>query len=183
MEYAMKFLVASTAIGLALAAGATAAQAQTIISPQPMVTVPAATVVSQPLETVQTTETVRTIRPAPARTARRQIVTTRTVTRQIVPTTAVVARTGPVVQQPLYDAAPQPLYDEVTAPLSPPLSNPDNTPALYDTAVPVAAGPTVAAPFAAGAYNQPFTYRYVYEPDRILVVDPTSGIAVQAIPR
>ena len=62
----MKFLLASTAIGLALAAGATAAQAQTIISPQPMVTVPAATVVSQPLETVQTTETVRTIRPAPA---------------------------------------------------------------------------------------------------------------------
>src|ERR1700733_4669752 len=178
MEYAMKFLVASTAIGLALAAGATAAQAQTIISPQPMVTVPAATVVSQPLETVQTTETVRTIRPAPARIARRQIVTTRTVTRQIVPTTTVAARTGPVVQQPLYDAAPQPLYDEVT----PPLSNPDNTPALYDTAVPVASGPTVAAPFAAGAYNQP-TYRYVYEPDRILVVDPTSGIAVQAIPR
>src|ERR1700733_9522902 len=171
MEYAMKFLVASTAIGLALAAGATAAQAQTIISPQPMVTVPAATVVSQPLETVQTTETVRTIRPAPARIARRQIVTTRTVTRQIVPTTTVAARTGPVVQQPL--------YDEVT----PPLSNPDNTPALYDTAVPVAAGPTVAAPFGAGAYNQPFTYRYVYEPDRILVVDPTSGIAVQAIPR
>jgi hypothetical protein len=179
MEYVMKFLLASTAIGLALAAGATATQAQTIISPQPMVTVPAATVVSQPLESVQTTETVRTIRPAPARIARRQIVTTRTVTRQIVPTMTVVARTGPVVQQPLYDAAPQPLYDEVT----PPLSNPDNTPALYDTAVPVAAGPTVAAPFAAGAYNQPFTYRYVYEPDRILVVDPTSGIAVQAIPR
>jgi len=27
------------------------------------------------------------------------------------------------------------------------------------------------------------TYRYVYEPDRILVIDPSSNIAVQAIPR
>jgi hypothetical protein len=26
-------------------------------------------------------------------------------------------------------------------------------------------------------------YRYVYEPDRILVIDPSTGIAVQAIPR
>jgi hypothetical protein len=26
-------------------------------------------------------------------------------------------------------------------------------------------------------------YRYVYEPDRILVIDPTTGIAVQSIPR
>jgi hypothetical protein len=151
MEYAMKFLLASTAIGLALAAGATAARAQTMIT--------------QPLETVQTTETVRTIRPAPAWSARRQIVTTRTITRQLVPTTTVVART--------MRAMPQPLYDEVTAPLA----NPDNTPALYDTAVPVA--PAVAA----GAYTEPFTYRYVYEPDRILVIDPTTGIAVQAIPR
>jgi hypothetical protein len=27
------------------------------------------------------------------------------------------------------------------------------------------------------------TYRYVYEPDRILVIEPSSNIAVQAIPR
>jgi hypothetical protein len=27
------------------------------------------------------------------------------------------------------------------------------------------------------------TYRYVYEPDRILVVDPSTNVAVQAIPR
>jgi len=26
-------------------------------------------------------------------------------------------------------------------------------------------------------------YRYVYEPDRILVIDPATNIAVQAIPR
>jgi hypothetical protein len=156
MEYAMKFLLTSTALGLALAAGATAAQAQTMIT--------------QPLATVQTTETVRTIRPAPAHTARRQIVTTRIITRQVVPTTTVFARTVP--------ATPQPLYDEVT---SPPLANPDDTPALYDTAMPVA--PAAAAPFAQGSYSEPFIYRYVYEPDRILVIDPNTGIAVQAIPR
>jgi hypothetical protein len=27
------------------------------------------------------------------------------------------------------------------------------------------------------------TYRYVYEPNRILVIDPYTNIAVQAIPR
>jgi hypothetical protein len=31
--------------------------------------------------------------------------------------------------------------------------------------------------------TQPFIYRYVYEPDRILVIDPNSGVAVQSIPR
>jgi hypothetical protein len=31
--------------------------------------------------------------------------------------------------------------------------------------------------------TQPVIYRYVYEWDRILVIDPATGIAVQAIPR
>jgi hypothetical protein len=35
----------------------------------------------------------------------------------------------------------------------------------------------VAAPMAMPAY------RYIYQPDRILVVDPYTNIAVQAIPR
>jgi hypothetical protein len=26
-------------------------------------------------------------------------------------------------------------------------------------------------------------YRYVYQPDRILVIEPATGIAVQALPR
>jgi hypothetical protein len=39
----------------------------------------------------------------------------------------------------------------------------------------VAPGPLVA--------TQPVIYRYVYEPDRILVIDPITNIAVQAIPR
>jgi hypothetical protein len=158
MEYAMKFLLTSPALGLALAAGATAAQAQIMIT--------------QPLEIVQTTETVRTIRPAPALSPRRQIVTTRTITREVVPTTTVFTRT--------MAATPQPLYDEVTPA---PLGSPDDTPALYDTAMPVAPAPGVAAPVAQGMYSEPFIYRYVYEPDRILVIDPNTGIAVQAIPR
>jgi len=170
----MKFNMLTTAFGLALVAGAPAAHAQTVITQQPLVTVPAAAVVSQPIETVQTTETVRTIRPVPSRAARRQEVTTRTITRQIVPTPTVVVRTVP--------AGPQPLYDEV-APA--PLANPDNSPVLYDEVVPApaTAAPAIASPVAQDSYSQPLIYRYVYEPDRILVVDPNTGIAVQALPR
>lgn len=164
MRVPVSYAALGPALGLALAATASAAHAQTIITPavdQPVVTVPATT--------VQTTETVRTIRPAP-RAARRQIVTTRTITRRIVPsTTTVVAGTVPAVPQPLYDevappaiaAAPEPLYDEVTAPMA-------------ATAIAAPAEPAVA---------EPYTYRYVYQPDRILVIDPATGIAVQSIPR
>jgi hypothetical protein len=157
----MRFHIPMTAFGLALVAGVPVAQAQTVITQQPLVTVPATV--------VQTTETVRTIRPVPSRSARRQEVTTRTITRQIVPSPSVIARTVPL--------APQPLYDEV-APA--PLANPDNSPLLYDEAVPAAG---VASPVAQGSYTEPFVYRYVYEPDRILVVDPNTGIAVQALAR
>ena len=31
--------------------------------------------------------------------------------------------------------------------------------------------------------TEPYIYRYVYEPDRILVIDPSTGVAVQSIPR
>ncbi len=160
----MRVVIPATAIGLALAAiAATGAQAQTVITQGPLVTVPAATVVAQPTETVQTTETVRTIRPA--RAARRQIVTTRTITRRIVPAPTVVART--------VTATPQPLYDEVaTAPIA---DSPQ--PPLYDSV----AAPAIAP--GAGVASEPYIYRYVYEPDRILVIDPASGIAVQSIPR
>ena len=152
----MRFAFSSTAIGLALAAAAvTAAHAQTYITRGPT-----ATFVAPATETVQTTETVRTIRPL--RPHVRQVVTTRTVTRRFVPAQTVVART--------IAAAPQPLYDEaVEAPIA------DSPQPLYDT---------VAAPgmVDAGAMAAP-GYRYVYEPDRILVIDPTTGIAVQSIPR
>jgi len=164
MEEVMRPSISATAIGLALAAGAaTAAQAQTVITQGPLVT-----------ETVQTTQTVRTIRPAQSRAARRQVVTTRTVTRRIVPASTVIARTVPATPQPLYDEvvpAPiansrQPLYDTVAAPAIGAIVA--NTPVVDD-------GSVVA--------TEPYIYRYVYQPDRILVIDPTTGIAVQSIPR
>ena len=64
---------------------------------------------------------------------------------------------------PAYDYAP-PLYDVAPAPV---------------VAAAVAPGPVIAAPLA----TAPVIYRYVYEPDRILVIDPATNIAVQAIPR
>ena len=164
-EQAMRVAFSSTAIGLALAAAAvTAAHAQTIITPD------AATFAAPATEMVQTTETVRTIRPL--RRHARQVVTTRTVTRQIVPTTTMMTRTVP---------ATQPLYDEaVEAPIA------DSPQPLYDTvAAPVDGGAFAAPAYGAPAYGAMAApaYRYVYEPDQILVIDPTSGIAVQSIPR
>jgi hypothetical protein len=159
MEYAMRFSLASTAVGLVLAAGIPAAQAQTVITPG----------VNPSVETIQTMETTRTVRPAP-RNARRQVVTTRTVTRQVAPTTTVVARTV----QPV----PRPLYDEVTPAPVATGSDDDYYRPIYDQVT-----PAEAAAVAAPAGSAPFAYRYVYEPDRILVVDPTTNIAVQSIPR
>jgi|ERR1700675_4224253 hypothetical protein len=167
MRNTISYAAALTALGLA-AAGPTAAKAQMVISDQPVETV----ITQQPVQTVQTTtETVRTVRPGARPTVRKRVVTT---TRQ----TVVSQRS--IAPQPLYDVAPpaplatrtyaQPLYDTVAPP-------------LYDTAAPV---PTVddtyvnALPAAGAAIP---VYRYVYEPDRILVIDPTTNIAIQAIPR
>jgi hypothetical protein len=63
----------------------------------------------------------------------------------------------------------RPLYDTVAAP-------------AVAAPAPVVAGTAVIDDGAVVA-TQPYTYRYVYEPDRILVIDPASGIAVQSIPR
>jgi hypothetical protein len=90
-----------------------------------------------------------------------------------------MARTFAASPQPLYDqvtpvpyaTSPQPLYDQVT-------------PATYGTGPRPLYDEVVSAPDAvAPAYNETYTYRYVYEPDRILVIDPTTGVAIQAIPR
>jgi hypothetical protein len=77
-------------------------------------------------------------------------------------------------------AAPAPLYDTavpaaVPAPAYDYADTVDYGAPLYD----VAPAPVVAAPVA----TAPVIYRYVYEPDRILVIDPATNIAVQAIPR
>ena len=187
-----------SALGLALVVGPPAAGAQTVIAPgygQPVGAVivpqqppiPTATV-GQPPETIQTTETVRTIRHVPAQPAHRQVVTTRTVTRRVVPApAAAIAGTVRAAPQPLYDAA-------VPAAVAPPpydVAVPAAVPQpLYDAAVPASSddyysGAAYDAPPTAvvAAPTEPMIYRYVYEPDRILVIDPTTNIAVQAIPR
>ena len=165
-------LITSAGLGLVLVAGANAAQAQT-------------TIVAPAVTVVQTTETVRTVRPIHPRVVRR-VVTTRTVTRQVVPASSVIART----------VGPQPLYDEVAPPLGvqtnyqPPLYDTYYQPRLYDAYQPplydqVTPVTAVSTPILAGSAvaTQPFIYRYVYEPDRILVIDPTTNITVQALPR
>jgi hypothetical protein len=207
----MRFNVSFSALGLALIFGASAAHAQTMITTQPapaVVTTPGAMVL-QPAETTRTTRTVRTVHTFVP--VRRQIVTTRTVTSRIMPAEpAVAAETVAAAPQPLYNAAPaavpaadfypapaydysyrapaydyayrapaydyaQPLYDVAPAPVAP---------AATIAPAPVVAAPAVAAPMvAAPLATQPVIYRYVYEWDRILVIDPATGIAVQAIPR
>jgi hypothetical protein len=204
----MRFNLPYAAVGLALALGAPAAHAQTVMTTQPapavMVTVPAAPIV-QPVETIQTIQTVRTVRAAQLPPVRRQIVTTRTITRRVMPAApAVVAGTVAAAPQPLYDVAPAavatpvadiypapaygyatpPLYDAAPAPVPPApvygYSSYGYSSPVYDVApAAVAPAPVVTAPVA----TQPIIYRYVYEPDRILVIDPVTNIAVQAIPR
>jgi hypothetical protein len=160
MSYTISHAAVLTALGLAVAVGPTVANAQTVISGQPVETV----VTQQPVQTVQTTETIRTVRPGARPIVRKRVVTT---TRQ----TVVSQRT--IAPQPLYDVAPPA-----------PLATRTYAPPLYATVAPV---PTtvddtyVNALSPAGAAIP--VYRYVYEPDRILVIDPTTNIAIQAIPR
>jgi hypothetical protein len=150
---------ALTALGLVAAAGPTAANAQTVISDQPVETV----ITQQPVQTVQTTETVRTVRPGARPIERKRVVTT---TRQTVVSQRAVA------PQPLYHVVPP--APVVTRSYAPP---------LYDTVAPAQTVDDTyvnAMPPAGAAYP---VYRYVYEPDRILVIDPATNIAIQAIPR
>jgi hypothetical protein len=158
---------AVAALGLALGASS-AANAQTVItrdiSSQPVETV----ITQQPVQTVQTTETVRTVRPNGRTTERRVVTTRRTVVNQDV-----------APAQPLYDVvtpppAPvvaagtyaRPLYDSVVAPV----------PTVDETVVDTAVAPLVPAPAVPA-------YRYIYQPDRILVMDPVANVVVQVIPR
>lgn len=180
----MRIHIPCTAVGLALAAVAPAAHAETIVTRH---------VVSQPVEIVRTVTTTRTttrtIRPAVRRGA---VVTRRT---------AVAPAPAIAVAPPIYDAAapvpvpapyPEPVYD-VEAPVPPaPIVNPYPRP-VYNVAAPApaivapvvdetVAGPGVPVPPDAVGPPMP-TYHYVYEWDRVLVIDDATGIAVQALPR
>jgi hypothetical protein len=148
----MRSSISYIAVAVALAAGTTAANAQTVID-QPVETV----ITQPPAQTVQTTETVQTVRPA-RHVAHREVVTTK---RTVTTTTPAPVASIATVPQPLYDQAP--LYDTVAPPV------PART--IDDAVINASAGTTIP------------TYRYVYESDRILVIDPNTGITVQALPR
>jgi hypothetical protein len=88
----------------------------------------------------------------------------------------------------------RPVYDVVAPAASAPVVAPYPRP-VYDVAAPLPA-PAVAEPIAdetvvgpggpvpPDAAGPPMpTYHYVYEWDRILVIDDATGIAVQALPR
>jgi hypothetical protein len=155
------FLGALGALSVTLAAGAASvASAQTVIIRDPALAPAPATVVAEPVASapVETVETVRTVSTdvGPRREHRR---VARSRTERIATTRTV--RCERIVAQPVYDTLDEPLYDVVPGA--------DRAPGYYGAPGP---GVTVAP-----------AYQYIYEPDRILVIDPVTGIAVQSIPR
>lgn len=213
MECSMRNHISYTVLGAALVAGASAANAETVITrgiadrpvenvitQQPgsmlvaqeaVVTVPG-TVVTEPaiapVKTVETVQTVRSTTISPrhrivgrhvirGRATNRVTTTRTTVTERVVPAPAMVAPSA-------VEAVAPPTYTDVVQgpPVAPAPAYPQR---LYDVVTPAPvlppAAPVGGAPFGAGTAVP--TYRYVYEPDRILVIDPYTNIAVQAIPR
>jgi hypothetical protein len=158
-------VTALAALSLALGV-ASAAQAQTVItrdiSGQPVETV----ITQQPVQTVQTTTTTRTVHRNGRTTERRVVTTRRTVVNEAVaPERPVydVVTPAPVIAAETY---PQPLYDMVVAP----------APTVDETVVNAEIAPIAPAPAVSA-------YRYIYQPDRILVMDPVANVVVQVIPR
>jgi hypothetical protein len=186
MEFSMRSTVLLPALGVALLAGTSLARAQTvetIVAPAPapmviaqdpvVVTEPAPIVETVPVQTTQTVRTerltthpVRRVARAPAsRSSQPDVVTTtRTTVRQDF---AAAPLAPPVV------AIAPPTYTEAVQ--GPPAAYPAP---LYDY-VPAGVGPPAAL-----AEQPPLpAYHYVYQPDRILVIDANTGITVQALPR
>ncbi len=172
----MRSQISYTVIAAALLGGASIANAQDVVTgpspPGAVVMRPAQTVETVPVETVETVQTVRSVghaarRPTSRHLARSRpesIVTTTTTTRRTILGERVVPAPAVIAPAPPLATAAESTYAEIPAPAYPPR--------LYD----VATEPVFGAPVAPA-------YRYVYEPDRILVIDPATGIAVQAIPR
>ena len=150
-----------------------------IVAQEPVIMPPPGVLVTQPVQTVQTVpvqtvETVQTVQPADTHRQRAvsrhvertrsgdRITTTRTTVREDM--AAAPATSTQVVQAPVVMPPYQGLYNVAPAPLPP--------------------GATVVTqPMVGTAVIAPPVYRYVYEPDRILVIDANTGIAVQAIAR
>jgi hypothetical protein len=174
---------AALGTAFALVAGASAAHAQMVITPQPLQT-----------QTI-TTETTRTVRTLPGHPPRHQMVTTRTVTQRVAPApTTVIDRSVATYPQPVYDeVTPAPAVVATTPDYSRPVydyarpaydySRPayDYSQPLYDTVA--TSPPSTVIDNGSILATQPYIYRYVYEPNRILVIDPATGNAIQSIPR
>jgi hypothetical protein len=136
-----------------------------LAEPEPLIT-------AAPVQTVETVKTVRTTTPV----ARHHATRTRTTDRVTTVRTTTVQQIAAPPATAAYDELLQgPLLYDVVAPASPPLVA---TQPIVPAAAPVVGG---TAPIVAGTALP--LYRYVYEPDRILVIDPTTNIAIQAIPR
>jgi hypothetical protein len=193
MEFSMRNHILFTTLGsAALVAGASLAQAQTadtiivpqpgttIIAQEPFATPPSGVLMAQPASPApfETVETVKTVRTDPPRVvyhraadgrvvhhrAASRVTTTRTTTFRQGVAPDVVA----IPETPAIGAVAEPTYTEVI-----------NGPRYYD----VAPGAAMRGVAQTTPGSQIPTYRYVYEPDRILVIDPYTNIAVQAIPR
>jgi hypothetical protein len=150
----MRIHIPCTTLGLLFAAAVPAAHAQTVYTQQPDGTVIAQDpVITAPAPPIVTQPTQTTRTVTTVQTERPVSRRRVVVTRETTVRNSIVPPAPTVVAPPVAAASPGPLYD-VVAP-----------------AAPVAPG--AAVPF----------YRYEYEPDRILVIDPATGIAVQAIPR
>ena len=209
----MRNHISYTVLGAALVAGVSAANAQTVITreiadrpvetvisqqtgpmlvaQEPVVTVPG-TVVTEPaaiapVETVKTVRTVRSTTISPRhRIVGRHVIRGRATNRVTTTRTTVTERVVPapvMVAAPAVEAVAPPTYTDVVQgpPVAPAPAYPRR---LYDVVTPAPgalAAPVGAAVFGAGTAVP--AYRYVYEPDRILVVDPYTNIAVQAISR
>ena len=170
----MRSQISYTVLAAALFGGASIANAQDVVTrplpPGAVVVRPAQTVETVPVETVETVQTVRSVGHAARRSISRHLARSRpesivtTTTRRTILGERVVPAPAVIAPAPPLATVADPTYAEMPAPAYPPR--------LYD----VATEPVFGAPVAPA-------YRYVYEPDRILVIDPATGIAVQAIPR
>jgi hypothetical protein len=174
MEFSMRSQISYSVLAAALLGGASIANAQDVVTqplpPGAVVMRPAQTVETVPVETVETVQTVRSVGHAARRPTSRHLARSRpesivtTTTRRTILGERVVPAPVVIAPAPPLTTVTEPTYAEMAAPAYPPR--------LYD----IATEPVFGAPVAPA-------YRYFYEPDRILVIDPATGIAVQALPR
>jgi hypothetical protein len=168
MEFSMRNLIPFLAAGVASFTAVPLAQAQT--ADTATAASRGAVIVAQqaaPIETVETVHTVSTATTPAKHVARHPAQATGRVTTTRSYAQADVAGAPP--PPPPYVALPPPI----------------GGPRYYNMVPP---GPAVppppgVLPADAGVVAPVPAYRYVYEPGRILVIDPYTNIAVQALPR